>query len=63
MDELTRVFTVQITGIQKGNIEEMVSKEDAGKRMKEMLIDFFGADDVVVTNVQDFIREVKDNGN
>lgn len=60
MDELTRVFTVQITGIQKGNIEEMVSKENAGKRMKELLIDFFDADNVVVTNIQDFVRKVND---
>ena len=63
MDEITRVFTVEITFIEKGNAKKLIPKEKVKALMQKDLKEYLDADDVLVTNIQDFIREVKDNGN
>lgn len=63
MDEITRVFTVEITFIEKGNTKKLIPKEKVKALMQKDLKEYLDADDVLVTNIQDFIREVKDNGN
>jgi len=63
MVELTRVVTVEITGIHKGKEENIVPHDQAKVTMQNDLKKYLGADDVKVTNIQDFIREVKGNGN
>jgi hypothetical protein len=60
MDEITRVFAVEITFIGKGNAEDLIPKEEVKALMQKELKESLKADDVLVTNVQDFIREVKD---
>lgn len=62
MDEITRVFTVEITFIEKGNAEDIIPKDDVKALMQKELKKYLNADDVLVTNIQDFIREVKGNG-
>lgn len=52
MAETTRIYTVEVTTITKG---ETASKEEGAAALKECLKESFGADDVVVTNVQDFV--------
>ena len=59
MDELTRVVTVEITSICKGNIENVRPKEQVAKELEEVLKMNLNADDVLVTNIQDFPREVE----
>lgn len=56
MKETTRIMTVEITAIKKSNME-MISKEEAAEIVKEGIKDTFNADDVVVTNVQDFVLD------
>ena len=60
MVELTRIYTVEITGIMKGKEKNIVPQDEAKVRMQKEIKDFLGCDDVVVTSIQDFIREVKD---
>lgn len=62
MVELTRVFTVEVTCIVKydDNTSEVISKDRAKDKLANGIKETFMADDVVVTNVQDFIKEVKD---
>lgn len=59
MSETTRIYTVQVTEIIKG---ETKPKEKAAENLKGCISNIFGADDVVVTNVQDFVmgEETKD---
>lgn len=52
MAETTRIYTVEVTTITKG---ATVSKEEGAVALKECLKESFGADDVVVTKVQDFV--------
>lgn len=63
MVEMTRIYTVEITGIMKGKEENIVPQDQAKVTMQNDLKKYLGADDVKVTNIQDFISEVKDNGN
>jgi hypothetical protein len=63
MVELTRIYTVEITGIMKGKEKDIVPQDEAKVKIQNDIKEYFGADDVLVTNVQDFIREVKGNGN
>ena len=60
MVELTRVFTVELTVIDVGKNEaEFDSKKDSAAFLKEVIEDRInGFDNVNVTKVQDFIREV-----
>jgi len=52
MAETTRIYTVQVTEIIKGEAEP---KEKAAETLKGCISNIFGADDVLVTNVQDFV--------
>ena len=61
MQELTRIITLEITTI--GNADEACTKEEAAKGLRETLkngIPVTAIDDVVVTNVQDFVRDVEE---
>lgn len=55
MKETTRIYTVQITEIIRGNYVE--TKEDAKNQMETVLKMGLNVDDVVVENVQDFVME------
>ena len=52
MAETTRIYTVEVTEIIKG---EAQSKEEGANSLKSCISNIFGADNVVVTNVQDFV--------
>ena len=52
MGETTRIYTVEVTEIIKG---EAQSKEEGAKQLKSCIANIFGADNVVVTKVQDFV--------
>lgn len=60
--EITRIITVQITdiGVVDDEFDDAESrawvKENAGKIYKE----FLDVDDVVVTDVQDFIKDIEE---
>lgn len=62
MKEITRIITVQITDIAKvdddfndGESRDWV-RENAGEAYKQIL----DVDDVVVTDVQDFIKDIEE---
>lgn len=57
--ELTRVLTVEVTAIRKLNgKEDALSKEEAAEAIKNKIKEAFVVDDVLVTNVQDFVRDI-----
>ena len=56
MSEITRITTIQITEIFK-NQTDLQEKTEYGKEFAEDVNNIFGADDVVATNVQDFVME------
>lgn len=56
MSEITKITTIQITEIFK-NQTDLQDKTEYGKELAEDIKNIFGADDVVATNVQDFVRE------
>lgn len=53
MTELTRIATIQVTKIAKGNDRDFATKEDCEQYLRDL---FRFCDDVQVT-VQDFINE------
>ena len=53
MAEVTRIVTIQATLIERGDVDELVSKDYCEKAIKD---DFAYCDDVKVT-VQDFVIE------
>lgn len=55
MSEITRIITVKITAI--GRKEDFVSEEETKKRALVAIKELFDCDDVVVTDVQDFVME------
>jgi hypothetical protein len=55
MSEVTRIITVKVTAI--GRKEDFVSKEETKKRALVAVKELFDCDDVVVTDVQDFVME------
>ena len=59
MKELTRIITVQFTTIDKFEDydTEILTKDEHAKYVKDDMERLFKVDDVVVTNVQDFIRD------
>lgn len=59
MAELTRIITVEVTMI--GDAEGAVEKESQSKAIAARIKEAIGADDVNVTNVQDFVMEDKKN--
>lgn len=60
MKEVTRITTIQITAIETGEdiscIEE--TRKMARKSVPDAIKDMFDVDDVVVLNVQDFVRDI-----
>lgn len=56
MSEVTRIFTVKITGIFEGELKENISEEITRKFASALKKELM-ADDVVVTDVQDFVME------
>ena len=54
MSETTRIYTIEVTEIIKGNAE---SKELSADMLKSCIENIFGADDVVTVKVQDFATE------
>lgn len=52
MAETTRIYTVEVTEIIKG---EAQSKDEGAKSLESCIVNIFGADNVVVTKVQDFV--------
>ena len=58
MNEVTRIITVEITMIDKcQDLKDLKSKEQYKERFEQALKRDTGADDVVVTNIQDFIMD------
>ena len=58
MIELTRVVNVQITTIARMDSEEEIYPADIAKKViEEALRQNIDCDDLVVTNIQDFIME------
>ena len=64
MKEVTRIFTVEITSVTRGNVEDLIphgeAKESLENDLKKQEI-FKDADDIKVVNVQDFVRDVQTN--
>lgn len=60
MAELTRVITVEVTMI--GDADGAVEKEEHAKAVAARIKEAVGADNVNVTNVQDFVMEDKKDG-
>lgn len=56
MSEVTRIFTVKITGVFEGELEGHIS-EEITRKFASALKKELDADDVVVTDVQDFVLE------
>lgn len=59
--EVTRVVTLEITIVSKDCQYETATEEDR-REFAESIREFFDVDNVVVTNVQDFIQEDNNNG-
>ena len=55
MKETTRIYTLTITEIIRGN--DVETKEDAKNHLQTVLKLGLNVDDVVVENVQDFVME------
>ena len=58
--ELTRIFTVELTGIAKVTEEDIVPKEEAKAKIEEMISECLCSDNVTVIKIQDFIMEKGD---
>lgn len=60
MKEVTRVITAQITGINKvdDNLSQITSKDMATRVFVNGMKAISGADDIVILNIQDFIRDI-----
>jgi len=59
MKELTRISTIRITAIDKSEESNFTTKEEVKKAFLEDFKRRWDVDDVVVDNVQDFVREVE----
>jgi hypothetical protein len=63
MKEVTRIMTIQFTTIGKLEDEsQIIPKKEHAERIKEVMHDTFHIDDVLVTKVQDFIRDCDEAG-
>lgn len=60
MAELTRIITVEVTMI--GDADGAVEKQEHAKNVADRIKEAVGADNVNVTNVQDFVMEDKKDG-
>lgn len=60
MKEVTRIVTVELTEIEKVEDETMIkSKEQCENDLKEGYSKLGVYDNVNITNIQDFVREVE----
>jgi hypothetical protein len=60
MAEITRIITLEITEViepRDTEYDDIPTKEEAKKTLRDDLMRTFGFDDVVITNIQDFIRD------
>lgn len=57
MQEVTRVFTVQMTFIAQGEAGEEIDKDTAAELLKNDIKSMLGCDDVTVEQVQDFVLD------
>jgi hypothetical protein len=55
MHEVTRIITARITFIDRE--DKFRGKYEDGEIVKEAITELLGTDDVVIDNVQDFIRD------
>ena len=55
MSELTRIITMEVTMISKG--ENAPDKEEAKNAVEKAIKETLGADDVNILKVQDFVNE------
>lgn len=63
MKEVTRIMTIEFTTI--GTVEDesqIIPKDDHVERIKTVMHELFDLDGVVVTKVQDFIRDCDEAG-
>lgn len=64
MQEVTRIYTVEITKIERGNAKDIIpheqSKKDAEKYI-QILKKSAGVDDIKIVKIQDFVRDVQTN--
>lgn len=64
MQEVTRIYTVEIIKIEKGYAKDIIpheqSKKDAEKYIQK-LKKSMGVDDIKIVKVQDFVRDVQTN--
>lgn len=59
MKEITRIITARITHIEKvADENELVSADRVKSEYGEIAKHLLNADDVVVDNVQDFVRDI-----
>ena len=59
MKEITRIATVRITSVTRVEDEsEIITKEKSATGLENAIRKALCIDDVVVDNVQDFVREV-----
>lgn len=64
MSERTVITTIEVTHIIKDMPEgKVINKKTSAESVKEAVKSATGADDVVVTNVQEFIGGAKNEGN
>jgi hypothetical protein len=61
MKEVERIFTVEITCIEKvdDDLENLMPKEEAEEKLKKALEEKFDVTHINMEKVQDFIRDVK----
>ena len=62
MKEVERIFTVEITCIEKvdDDLENLLPKEEAEEKLKKTLEEKFDVSNINMAKVQDFIRDVKE---
>lgn len=60
MKEITRIVTMEVTQIVQVEDEtEVMSREEAKQYIETSMKNYAGYDDVLVTNVQDFVRDLE----
>lgn len=58
MSEITRITTIKITEIFKAQSEaDLQDKTEYGKELADDVKNIFGVDNVVATDVQDFVKD------
>ena len=63
MKELTRIMTIEFTTIGTfENDDEIIPKDKHAEQIKAVMHELFTLDGIVVTKVQDFIRDCDEAG-